>query len=116
MPAMLDPAAVNTDSALDPMGYVNALRSKGLKMMFKLNAELAVKGNHIPAKALVDTGATHCYVSENFIKKTTLPIRQQHTWLTLANGAEAISLGKAVFAVDIQSYQAAVECFVIPIV
>ena len=110
--AMPDPAAVNTDFALDPMGYVNALSSKGPKMMF--NAELAVKGSHTPARAVVDTGATHCYVSENFIKKTTLPIRQQHTWLSLANGSKAISLGKGVLPVDIQSYQAAVECFVIP--
>ena len=64
----------------------------------------------------MDTGATHCnsYVSENFIKKTTLPIRQQNTWLSLANGSKAISLGKAVLPVDIQSSQAAVECFVIP--
>ena len=94
------------------MGFVNAVSSKGPKMMF--NAELAVKGDTIPARALVDTGATHCYVSEKFIKQTTLPIRQQHTWLSLANGSKAISLGKAVLPVDIQSYQGAVECFVIP--
>ena len=110
--AVPDPAAVNTGFALDPMDYVNALSSKGPKMMF--NAELAVTGDTIPARALVDTGATHCYVSEKFIRKTTLPIRQQHTWLSLANGSKAISLGKAVLPVDIQSYQGAVECFVIP--
>ena len=110
--AMPDPAAVNTDFARDPMGYVNALSSNGPKMMF--NAELAVKGDTIPAKALVDTGATHCYVSEKYIRKTTLPIRQQQTWLSLADGSKAISLGKAVLPIDIQSYQGAVECFVIP--
>ena len=32
--AMPDPAAVNTGFAVDPMGYVNALSSKGPKMMF----------------------------------------------------------------------------------
>ena len=85
---MPDPAAVNTGFALDSMGYVNALSSKGPKMMF--NAELAVKGDTIPARALVDTGATHCYISEKFIRKTVLPIRQQHTWLSLANGSETI--------------------------
>ena len=68
-------------------------------MMF--NAELAVKGDTIPARALVDAGATHCYVSETFIRKITLPIRQQHTWLSLANGSKAVSLGKAVLPVDI---------------
>ena len=85
--AMPDPAAVNTGFALDPMGYVNALSSKGPKMMF--NAELAVKGDTILARALVDTGATHCYVCGKFIRKTTLPIRQKHTWLSLANGSKA---------------------------
>ena len=78
--AMPDPAAVNTDFVRDPMGYVNALSSNGPKMMFE--AELAVKGDTIPAIALMDTGATHCYVSEKYIKKTTLPICQQHTWLS----------------------------------
>ena len=71
------------------------------------------KGNTIPARALVDIGATHCYVSQNFIKKTTLPICQ-HTWLSLANGSKASSLGKAVLPIDIQSCQGAVECWVIP--
>ena len=84
--AMPDPAAVNTDFARDPMGYVNALSSGGPKMMF--DAELAVKGDTIPAKTLVDTGATHCYVFEKYIRKTTLPIRQQNTWLSLADGSE----------------------------
>ena len=78
------------------------------------NAELAVSGDHVPARELVDTGATHCYVSEKFIQKTTLPLRQQHTWLSLANGTKAVSSGMAVLPVDIQSYQGAVECFVIP--
>ena len=110
--AMPDPAAVNTDFARDPMGYVVALSSNGPKVMFK--AELAVKGDTIAAKALVDTSATHCYVSEEYIKKTTLPIRQQHTWLSLADASKAISFGKAVLPVDNQSYQGAVECFVIP--
>ena len=32
------------------------------KMMF--NAELAVNGKQVPAQALVDTDASHCYISE----------------------------------------------------
>ena len=49
MPAKMQ---FNTDFARDPMGYVNALGSNDPKMMF--NAELAVKGDTIPAKTLVD--------------------------------------------------------------
>ncbi|KAL3146479.1 hypothetical protein ABBQ32_000736 [Trebouxia sp. C0010 RCD-2024] len=73
--------------------------SKGPKMMF--NAELAVSGGHVPARALVDTGATHCYVSEAFLAKTNLQARKQDTWLSLANGMKAISKGKAVLPLDI---------------
>ena len=92
--AMPDPEAVNTGFALDPRGHVNALSRKGPKLMF--NAELAVSGDHMAARALVPTGATHCYVSQKFIQKTTLPICQQHTWLSLANGTKAVSSGMAV--------------------
>ena len=60
--------------AVDPMGHVNAISRKGLKMMF--NAELAVTEGPMPARALVDTGASHCYVSETFLS-TSLPIREQ---------------------------------------
>ena len=104
--------AANAGFTADPMGHVCALSSKGPKMMF--NAELAVSGGHLPARALVDTGATHCYVSEAFLAKTKLQVREQDTWLSLANGMKAISKGKAVLPVDIQSYQGAVECFTIP--
>ena len=98
---MPDPAAVNTGFPRHPLGYVNALRSKAPKMT--LNAELAVKGECNPARAPVNTGAMHCYVSEKFIRKTALPMRQQHTWLSLASGSNVISLGKAVLPVDIHT-------------
>ena len=109
---MPDPAVLNAGLAVDPMGHINGLSRSGPKMMF--NVELAVNGDHMPARALVDTGATHCYISESYLAKTTLPIRAQHNWLSLANGTKTISKGKVVIPLDIQSYQGAVECFVLP--
>lgn len=61
---------------------------------------------HVPARALVDTGATHCYVSEAFLAKTNVQVREQDTWLSLANGMKAISKGKAVLPLDIQPIKA----------
>ena len=109
--AMPDPALVNTDSAMDPLGHVNALSSNGPKMMF--TDELAVS-KHMPARALVDTGATHSYISDSFAAKAQLPIRGQQNWLSLANGTKIVSKGKVVIPLDIQSYQGAVECFILP--
>lgn len=54
------------------MGHVYALSSKGPKKMF--NAEVAVNGGHISARALVYTGATHCYMLESFLAKTKLQV------------------------------------------
>lgn len=74
-------------------------------MMF--NAELAVSGGHLPARALMDTGATHCYCVSSRSCETNLQVREQDSWLSLANGMKAMSKGKAVLSVDIQSYQGA---------
>ena len=60
--AMPDPTAFNTDFAVDPKGQINALSCSGPKMMF--NAALAVNDANLPARELVDTGATHYYISE----------------------------------------------------
>ncbi len=65
---MHDPEALSTESAFDSMGHIIALSRNAPKMMF--NAELAEKGAQILqgllaiilARALVDTGATHCYI------------------------------------------------------
>ena len=110
--AMPDPAAFNTDVAVDPKGHINALSCSGPKMMF--NAELAVNDANLAARALVDIGATHCYISEEYLAKTNLPAREQDNWLSLANGSKAVSKGKVVIPLDIQSYQGAVECFILP--
>ncbi len=88
------------------------LEQQWSKMMF--NVELAVRQERMPARALVDTGATHCYISEDFFRKTNLPLRDQQTWLTLANGAKAVSKGKSVIPIDIQAYQGAVESYILP--
>ena len=77
------------------------------------NAEVAVNGNVLPARALVETGATHCYISEQYLATTLLPVCEQTKWLSLANGSKAISKGKVVIPLDIQSYQG-VECFILP--
>jgi len=110
--AMPDPEALNDESAFDSDGHINALSSNGPKMMLKV--ELAVRQERMPARALVDTGATHCYISEDFFRKTNLPLQDQQTWLTLANGAKAVSKGKSMIQIDIQAYHGAVECYVLP--
>ena len=109
---MPDPEALNIESAFDSKGHINALSRNAPKMMF--NAELAVKGTQLPARALVDTRATHCYISEQFAKQLDLPLRHKPTWLTLANGKKAISQGTVIIPLDVQTYQGAVECFILP--
>ena len=109
---MPDPEALNLESAFNSEGHVNTLSYNCPSMMF--NAELAVSGGHIAARALVDTGATHCYISQSFFERTGLPLRNDHTWLSLANGSKAVSKGKAVIPLDVQTYQGAVECFILP--
>ena len=109
---MPDPEALNLESAFNSEGHVNTHSSNCPSMMF--NAELAVSGGHIAARALVDTGATHCYISQSFSERTGLPLRNDHTWLSLANGSKAVSKGKAVIPLDVQTCQGAVECFNLP--
>ena len=86
--AMPGPTAFKTDFAVDPKGHINALSCSGPKMMF--NAELAVNDANLPARALVDTGATHCYIIETYLARTNPPVREQDNWLSLANGSKVI--------------------------
>lgn len=74
-----------------------------------IHYKIAMKGNVLPARALVETGATYFYISEQYLATTSLPVCEQTKWLSLANGSKANSRGKVVIPLDIQSYQGAVE-------
>ena len=72
---MLDMAAVyiGTPVNLFPAGMANALSSSGPKLMF--NAELAVSfSKPFQARALVDMGALHSYISQSYLATTKLPV------------------------------------------
>ncbi|DBA82573.1 TPA: hypothetical protein ACH3X2_000784 [Trebouxia sp. C0005] len=77
---MLDIAAAHTGLPVNLLaaGMANALSSSGPKMMF--NVELAVSlSEHFQARALVDTGATHSYISQKYLASTKLPMQASNT-------------------------------------
>ena len=89
---MPDPALVNSDWAPNHLGYVCALSPKGLTMLF--HGLIAVNDGR-PIRVLVDTGANHCYISQQYFDThlSTSPtgIRDEPDWLTLANGSSTVS-------------------------
>ena len=63
---MPDPADVNPDPAATS-GAINVLSPHGLTMMFQ--GMVSVKEGLLPVRTLADTGASHCYVSQAYVKK-----------------------------------------------
>ena len=62
----------------------------------------------------MDSGATHCYVSEAFVRRHGFQkVEQVSTNLRLATGASAQTVGFCTFTVDIQSYTGTVGAFVV---
>ncbi len=64
-----DPADVNADSNADPAafsGAINVLSPHGLTMMF--HGMISVKEGLLPVRTLVDTGASHSYVSQAYVE------------------------------------------------
>lgn len=82
-------------------------------MMF--HGMIAVNHGKIPVRALADTGASHCYVSQSFVEKAGIPVRPLSNWLKLANGSNAVSNGTCTLSLDIQTYCGPIECFILPL-
>ncbi|DBA88003.1 TPA: hypothetical protein ACH3X1_004985 [Trebouxia sp. C0004] len=79
---MPDPADVNADPAATS-GAINVLSPHGLTMLF--HGIVSVKDGLLPVRTLVDTGASHCYVSQAYVKQADIPIRSCQNWLKLAD-------------------------------
>ena len=95
---MLEMAAARTGMPANvlPAGMANALSSSGPKMM--CNVELAVSlSEHFQARALLDMGATHSYISQSKLASTKLPMQASNTWLSLANNLKPSHQGKQSF-------------------
>lgn len=113
--AMPNPTLINPVVGTNNRGHVNALRPKGLTMVF--HGLIAVNGLHV--RVLVDPGASHSYIREDYLetelKKADVAIKHQSSSLSLANGTQAVSKSVCVLPLDIQTYQSAVECYTLPI-
>ena len=106
-------AALSADYA--QLGHVNAASSHGLTMMF--NGLLAVNSfvAQRPLRLLVDTGANHSYVSEQFLKGTGVVPKKSANFLSLANGSKAVSAGCCNLDLSIQSFKKNVKCHTLPV-
>lgn len=71
-----------------------------------------------PIRVLVDTGANHCYISQQYfemhLSNSPIGVRDEPNWLTLANGSSTVSKGRCIVPLNIQSYQIAIECYTLP--
>ena len=69
----------------------------------------------LPVRPLVDTGASHCYVSQAYVAQAGIPVRPSQNWLKLADNTQAVSNGTCTLALDLQTYSGPIECFVLPL-
>ncbi|DBA88026.1 TPA: hypothetical protein ACH3X1_005008 [Trebouxia sp. C0004] len=106
---MPDPADVNADPAATS-GAINVLSLHALTMMF--HGMVSVKDGLLPVRTLVDTGASHCYVSQAYVEQADIPVRSSQDWLKLADNTQAVSNGTCTLALDLQIYSGPIECFV----
>jgi len=67
-----------------------------------------------PLRLLVDTGANHSYVSEQFLKGTGVVSRKSPNFLSLANGSKTISAGCCNLDLSIQSFKTKIKCHTLP--
>ena len=92
---MSDPALVKPDWAPDHLDHVCALSPKALTMFF--HGFIAVNDGR-PIRVLVDTGANHCYISQQYfdthLSNSSIGIRDAPSWLTLAYGSSTVSKGR----------------------
>ena len=94
---------------------MNALSKGGLTMLFSAHVAGAQQPAQQEAKALADSGATHCYVAESFVKAhlhkfEMVPLSAS---LRLATGSSAKTVGLCTSNVNIQSYTVSVQAFVV---
>ena len=68
-----------------------------------------------PVRTLVDTGASHCYVSQAYVEQAGIPVRPSPNWLKLADNTQAVSNGTCTSALDLQTYSGPIKCFVLPL-
>ncbi|DBA86272.1 TPA: hypothetical protein ACH3X1_005771 [Trebouxia sp. C0004] len=108
---MPDPADVNADPAATS-GAINVLSPHGLTMVF--HGTVSLKDGLLPVRTLVDTGASHCYVSQAYVEQADIPVRSCQDWLELAVNTQAVSNGTCTLALDLQTYSGPIECFVLP--
>ena len=68
----------------------------------------------IPARALIDSGATDCFIAKAFVQNHKLKVKQ-HTdsTLTLGDGTVSAINGTAKLSLDLQSYRGQIQFFVI---
>ncbi len=78
---MPDPADANADPATS--GAINVLSPHGLTMMF--HGMVSVTEGLLPVRTLVDTGASHCYVSQSYVEQAGISVRPSRHRLKLAD-------------------------------
>ena len=63
----------------------------------------------------MDTGASHCFVSQAYVKQADIPVNPAQSWLKLADNTQAVSNGTCTLALDLHTYSGPIECFVLPL-
>ena len=86
---------------------LNSISTNGLTMQF-LGIFFGIDG-HI----LVDTAASHCYLSSSYVKRIGLHMKENNGKVVLGNGLEVDMEGTVNVHVKIQQYQSQVSCLVI---
>ncbi len=86
---------------------LNSISSNGLTMQFV--GKVAGIDGHI----LVDTAASHCYLSSSYVKRIGLHMKENNGKVVLGNGLEVDMEGTVNVHVKIQQYQSQVSCLVI---
>ena len=92
---------------------MNALSKGGLTMLFSTRVAEALQPAQQEAKALADSGATHCYVAESFVKAHGFEMVPLSASLRLATGSSAKTVGLCTLNVNIQSYTGSVQAFLV---
>ena len=71
------------------------------------------KVSRIDGHILVDTAASHCYLSSSFVKRIGLHGKENNGKVVLGNGLEVEMEGTVNVHVKIQQYQSQVSCLII---
>ena len=90
-----------------------SLQDDSQDLLMTFNGQVAVNNGHINAQILVDSGATHCFVSSEFAERHKLVLQPDNGSVVCAGNIQARVCGHTYIRLKIQGFPSQAKAYVI---